>query len=1133
MLIARGWTVDEVDVELDRRGNMLAPEDDLLEDAFFVQLLARAMSGGYDAVIAGIPCSTFSVARLRPGGPPAVRLRPHEVRGLRVPPPRHEHEARKGNELAWRACAVAEAVHEVGGVYILENPIDRSDETMSRELRLGHWPRHAALWQLEELDELQRAAGGRLVHFPQCALGGLAQKWTTLMYSPALDALGALSELRCEHARDEHRARGSGRSHTGEWATAALAAYPAGMNKVIADAVDDAMPVAVLVTPSHHVVDETATADSITVFALGMLCLYLPKGTDDSTGGCPCTIVGVHRDDIVPYFTVQFADSSLRDTVAERLRGAPAVGSSRPHAALDEALASVSARRPAASMSLRHNEPELRAVLEDEPLPETNVPPSTFWFDVVREAVVPSPLTTDELIPAAVQRALHQHRERVQACYARARRGAHGWRVARDLRPEPLVLQEDEAVLPAGRGWCWVRGSDELWHPLTRSRWPDDPPESELDIDAVLTAARADPARFGVGDRDFPDRFVLACMAHGYPAPELERAAVLGYPHVGALKSMAGLDKCLAKDRKQESVAGAQPWTVHGGDLPQVWPMRADPINVVWRNGKPRITIDKSMELSDVVAAYNTAVDLEQYDPVEMVRVQQLCRAVAILLTAGVGVRIWSFDLESYFRKIGKQREDWWKSGYLLPDGFGFDKRVQFGQKEAPVLTSRQTNFIVWVIRRELHAFDAAHAPRDARLLAWRLLRELLAGEQPESCSPSTAVADPWTSLQFIMQYVDDVGAACVDDLLCDAGSSPYFMRMDERLERLVPCGASDIGAVHARRPDAHYHIAIEVIEKLGHASAVGKGVPPTLAMDLLGVHIDVTGYRRMLTEFKCQTYGAALEAVLAAPLVAGGGLAAPYAEFNSLVHKLLHASSTIVLGRQHLHHCMAARKAVNRLRSKAVLLYEPQIAELRWWLTQLQDPGRHCLPMASRITFPDAADTGVVVSYSDAARELDAPLTSGYGAWTVLHGEFYYVAGLWTPEELRAYSINALELAAENMGTFSFIARAHELGIAVTHSLDFVDNTAAEFSADRGSGRASSMRELVRRRFDALDAIGIYSAVDRITSIDNEWADALSRGEERVADVLRMARALGWTPHRLHPHQAWRDLSGLPRLDA
>ena len=76
-------------------------------------------------------------------------------------------------------------------------------------------------------------------------------------------------------------------------------------------------------------------------------------------------------------------------------------------------------------------------------------------------------------------------------------------------------------------------------------------------------------------------------------------------------------------------------------------------------------------------------------------------------------------------------------------------------------------------------------------------------------------------------------------------------------------------------------------------------------------------------------------------------------------------------------------------------------------------------------------------------------------------------------------------------------------------------------------------MQELVRRRFDALDALGVFSAVERITSVDNEWADALSRGEERRQDVLRMVLALGLTPHRLTPAPAWRDLRGLPRLDA
>ena len=148
------------------------------------------------------------------------------------------------------------------------------------------------------------------------------------------------------------------------------------------------------------------------------------------------------------------------------------------------------------------------------------------------------------------------------------------------------------------------------------------------------------------------------------------------------------------------------------------------------------------------------------------------------------------------------------------------------------------------------------------------------------------------------------------------------------------------------------------------------------------------------------------------------------------------------------------------------------------------------------------------------------------------MRGTFCWLAGLWEEAELRAFSINTLELAAENMGTFTFAAHARSSGVEVSHALDFVDNTAAEYSADRGRPGAPALQELVKRRFTALDDLGVYSSVVRITSEDNEWADALSRGPARVADVLRMARALGMPTLELKPAPAWRELSGLPRLD-
>ena len=76
--------------------------------------------------------------------------------------------------------------------------------------------------------------------------------------------------------------------------------------------------------------------------------------------------------------------------------------------------------REASSASLRRNEPELSEVLQVEPLPAVNVPPSTDWFDPEQPSQVPDPLTSEQLIPAAVRQRVEAHIRRVQECYRRA-----------------------------------------------------------------------------------------------------------------------------------------------------------------------------------------------------------------------------------------------------------------------------------------------------------------------------------------------------------------------------------------------------------------------------------------------------------------------------------------------------------------------------------------------------------------------------------------------------------------------------------------------------------------------------------------------------------------------------------------
>ena len=1165
-------------VEVDSRGVADDP-DDLLNDDVYSRILADAVDGTYQATVIGIPCSTYSVARFRSmhDGPPVVRRRGGEERGLHEPPPGHEHEAARANLLVQRAVAIAQAVHDSGGVYVIENPIDRGDPLLAARINAAHGratkvlrpvPEHASLWQMVEISQLAEATHAELVHFPQCMLGGRAQKLTTFLFSPALTGLRSLGQLVCHHSKEQHGYRfRAKRRRGGGWGTASLAAYPATLNQLLATSIAEALHRQVAPQPrprkcvrwgrvtaydqqgvevTHDLPPASQTSDAAAdpsasqqrpaqqeqpppreqlPFNIGERVVL-----QDSTPRSPATavIAHMHLQDGEYSYTVLMPDGSQYSAAAQHLTSlSPLVGSKRPHASLAEATlpqAKLQASR-LHSASLRRNEPELASTLQREPLPATNVAPDTEWFDPPADTSPPGPLSTDQLIPEQVQRRLREHRRKVQEVYKRAN-GPEGWRYAKGLRPDPLHFSEEEALLPAGRGWSWHRRPDGLWYPLTRSRWPEDPPESDLDVPAILRAAQADPATFGTSDKRFSDRYILASMAHGYEAPDLERATVIAYPHVGALKEMSGLRKCILKDRKQDEDPLRLPWQQHGSDLPEVWPMRADPVNVVMRNGKARMTIDKSIQLVARFVSYNDAVSLPTYDPVEMVRVGQLSRSIAILLTAGVGVRIWSFDLEAYFRRTGKQRADWWKSGLLLPDGYAFDKRIQFGQKEAPNLTSRQSNFLTWAIRRQLWLFDRRYPPTDPTLLAWRLLRSVLA-QTEASDSPQCLVS----VLSFIMTYVDDVGAASVDDLLFEQDGTPVYGAWCATREAFEPCGVDHPSAVHIRRPDAHYWTALRTIESFGHTSAEGKGVSPRLQMDLLGVHIDVAAQQQRLTELKARTYGDAASGVLSSPAMASGSLKVDYNTFNSLVHKLLHASSTVVLGRQHLHHCLAARHVDNRLRGNAVILHHAQRTELEWWLLQFQDPTRHCLPLASRCVFPLAGDEGTVVAYSDAAREIAQPSTSGFGAWTVLDDTFYYLHGLWSIFELNTYSINVLELAAESMGTFAFIAQAKALGRRVSHSIDFVDNTAAEYSADRGKPSSARMRSLVQQRFDALDTAHVFSAVDRITSKDNEWADALSRGDQRAADVVRFARAAGLSVHRLYPTAQWRDLSHLASL--
>jgi hypothetical protein len=166
-------------------------------------------------------------------------------------------------------------------------------------------------------------------------------------------------------------------------------------------------------------------------------------------------------------------------------------------------------------------------------------------------------------------------------------------------------------------------------------------------------------------------------------------------------------------------------------------------------------------------------------------------------------------------------------------------------------------------------------------------------------------------------------------------------------------------------------------------------------------------------------------------------------------------------------------------------------------------------------------------VRYSDASREPDCPASeSGYGAWAVIEGVFVYSHGRWTTHEIEHYSINVLETKAKDMFGVVSISYARSIGLDATHTLAFTDNTTAESIAERGRTQVEALHTLNARRQQYLVAFGVHEATERVSSIDNDIADHLSRG--RISDAIRFPTALGLKSHRLPIPSAVRSTDNL-----
>ena len=121
-ILAHGLQAEAYDI-------LNGPHQDLAGDAVWRPLFARAREGQFCALVASRPCSSFSRARNRPGGPPPLGgLLGQDRYGLKHLTPKQNEMVRLHNLFAIRTAEIAQWFVASRRPVLIEQPAIRSGE---------------------------------------------------------------------------------------------------------------------------------------------------------------------------------------------------------------------------------------------------------------------------------------------------------------------------------------------------------------------------------------------------------------------------------------------------------------------------------------------------------------------------------------------------------------------------------------------------------------------------------------------------------------------------------------------------------------------------------------------------------------------------------------------------------------------------------------------------------------------------------------------------------------------------------------------------------------------------------------------------------------------------------------------
>jgi hypothetical protein len=209
------------------------------------------------------------------------------------------------------------------------------------------------------------------------------------------------------------------------------------------------------------------------------------------------------------------------------------------------------------------------------------------------------------------------------------------------------------------------------------------------------------------------------------------------------------------------------------------------------------------------------------------------------------------------------------------------------------------------------------------------------------------------------------------------------------------------------------------------------------------------------------------------------------------------------------MHACWRVARVSFRRRDGAVMLSASVKRELGWWLEHLQADVVEGVPLA-KIGMPRSEGDWSAV-YADASGSI------GFMAWTLAGSVVLFVEGVWDERE-RGMDIAVLELLAS---TFGLVALAPFMTNRV---VSFTDNVVAQAAMRAAAPRAEMMQRVAAARTEWLLTAGVAETTRRITTHNNVWADAGSRG--KMCSVVVQAERLGFEVVRVQVPGVWRETS-------